>query len=186
MLYDTVAIGKREAVVRRNAGAGKGQRLLALLLPAFLVFLCAGVVRNAHSPWKYLAIPACAVFYLIFRFSYLPSRSFEEILRIDRRKLVYTEPGVQYVVPLTVLEAAEDRSKYFDFHRRENRSWEHCIALKVRDNCHITCITEDGGEQLLRSTRREPVVLEVNQMTLKHEDFTALYAFLTAALENGL
>jgi len=185
MLYDTVILDGSSAVVRRSAGEARGQRLLALLLPAGLALLCAGVGLNARGSWKYLAIPACVVFYLIFRFSWLPARQHEEILRIDRKQLVYTEPGVQYVVPLAALETVEDRSKYFDFHRRENRSWEHCVALKVRENCHITCITEDGEEQL-RATRSAPVELLLNGMTLKHEDFTALYAFLTTVLENRL
>ena len=176
MLWDTLYIEQNNIRVTRNSDVGKILNILLYIIPVVCAVICYAVIRNVEALWKYLTIPACMLFFGMYKFYYLPSQETDDVLlRVQRGKLIYVEPEAKYIIPIASIDHIKDESVYFDFRERGSSGWDHSIVIQIKESCSITKVTSDGDEAKIRCLASAPLSVAITYLQLEHEDHEKLY-----------
>lgn len=184
MLWDKLHMSSNEVRVVKDENIDKLLKILLYVIPVVCTIICSAVIRNADGLWKYFTVPACILFFFLYKCYYLPLQEADNVrLRIHGGKLIYTEPEARYIVSLSCVEAIKDESVFFDFRGRGNRGWEHKITLIIQKNHNILRESSNGEEAILYSTDDDPLTLEIMYLDLEHADHEKLCAYLRKAIK---
>lgn len=179
MLWDTLHIEQHKINVVRNTDIGKIQKIFLYIIPLVCTAICCVIVMNVDAVWKYLTVPGCVLFFLMYKFYYLPSQEFDDVLlSVQQDKLIYVNPDAKYIIPMLSIEKIKDESVYFDFRGRGNRGWEHSIVIEIKKSCSITKITSNGEETIIHRSDSKPMSIAITYLQLEHNDHEKLYAHL--------
>lgn len=121
---------------------------------------------------------------ILYKYYYLPSQEIGEyILQIQQNRIVYVEPGVKYMIPLDAIAKIKNESVYFDFRGRGNSYWEHKIMVKIKNGCHIIEICDNDKEVILKGNEKNPIIVEISNMNLKHIEHNRLFEYMLKVIE---
>lgn len=179
MLWDTLYIEQHKFNVVRNKDIGKIHKLFLYIIPLVCTAICYVIIMNVDAVWRYLTVPGCVLFFLMYKFYYLPSQDIDDVLlSVQQDKIIYVDPDAKYIIPILSVEKIKDQSVYFDFRGRGNHGWEHSIVIEIRKSCKITKVTSDGEETRLHCSDSHPISVVIDYLQLEHNDHEKLYTHL--------
>lgn len=179
MLWDTLHLEQQKIIVVRNTEIAKIQKIFLYIIPLVCTAICCVIIINVDAAWKYLTVPGCVLFFLMYKFYYLPSQQLDDVLlSVQQDKLIYVDPNAKYIIPIRSIEKIKDDSVYFDFRGRGNQGWEHSIVIEIKKSCSITKVTSDGEETIIHRSDSKPMSIAITYLQLDHNDHEKLYVHL--------